>query len=109
MKIKKFENLNNIPELRKVEKKVIIIDSEDFDNWVNSIYEFLNYEFVAEQEASNDSCYKFNADKLRYDFDDFIQFKNGIVPRYLRPSKLFNYLVEDGYLEPGTYIVEVSW
>lgn len=110
-KIKKFENMGYDSELKMVKREAYFLDYNDLDIWINKIYPFLNFDFTADCEANNHSCYKFEAKKLKYDFDiiDYREFKKGVRPRFFNVHKLFDYLVEDGYLEPATYIVEVYW
>jgi hypothetical protein len=110
--IKRFENMDNNPELKMETKEVHLIDYNDFDDYINKIYPFLkNFEFVADHEANNYSCYKFEANKLKFDFDikDYEIFKTGVKPRWFNVHHLFDYMVEDGYIQPGTYIITVYW
>lgn len=93
--------------LPKTTEKTFYVDYDDFDEFVQQIYDE-SYEFAAIQEAGNDSSHEFGVtgDLDDYDEEDAQGIRNGVVrDNWL----LFNVLCADGYIEPGNYIVRVSW
>lgn len=98
------------PVLRKAERMFFVVDYNDFDRFVQQVYGDRNYEFCAVQEANNDSYYRFNVTGRVPDYNqrDAQRIRDGHIDTY-RNHLLFNVLCQDGYIEPGTYLVEVSW
>jgi hypothetical protein len=98
----------NNPKLKYVKQNVFIVDSNDFDVFVNEIYGG-NYEFVADHEANNYSSYQFDVPNMAMLYgDDAKEIRSG---KY-RPNnthKLFKVLHEDGFIESGKYIIKVYW
>lgn len=88
-------------------KKITYIemDYHEFDELVKEKYG-IETEFVANQEANNDSEYSFNVDGKLSDYqrEDWeeknFQYGNGL---------LLNKLCEDGHIEPGKYLITVCW
>ncbi len=96
-------------------KTVHFVDYGDLQDEVKKRYDIDDYEFVAVQECGNDCEFEFKVDKALTDFeknwdlpaiekmktDKYVEtFNNGLV---------FKALCLDGFIEPGTYIVRVSW
>lgn len=94
------------------------IDYTEFDELVNSTYGITEYEFVAVQECDNDSDHRFEVkEKLvldpnhaldKYDIEQLELIKADKAPLYSN-HVIFQDLVNRGILEPGIYLVEVSW
>jgi len=63
---------------------------------------------VANQEANNDSIYRFNAtgEIEDYDKEGAEEIRNGHIENN---DLLFDVLCADGYIEPGEYLVDVCW
>ncbi len=114
--IKKFNEMSeNLalpkkPTLKVTERKVSFVDYNDFDRFVREVYGATGYDFVAVQEGQNDSEYEFNPTGRidGYDNTKAENIRNGEIDTY-NNNLLFNCLVADGYIEPGTYIVKVIW
>lgn len=95
-------------KLKKKKQSVFIVESDDFDKFVKSIYGG-NYEFVAYQEAQNYSCYKFEAPNMNMPWPkDDENVRKGKYKVH-DTHRLFRCLFEDGHIEEGTYIINVSW
>ena len=90
-----------------------VMDYNEFDKLVNKNLPQAKrkYEFITEHEANNDSCYIFSANKEECEKDFFKKYD---LPEILKGQlnnthALFNYLCSLGILEPGDYLIEVSW
>jgi hypothetical protein len=87
-----------------------VINSDDFDEFVKSKYGG-NFEFVAEQEANNNSHYKFEVPCQylnSWDIPRIAEIRKGKYPAYF-VNLVFQCLYEDGFLPEGKYTVECSW
>lgn len=94
-------------KLKTKKQTVHIVESDDFDKFVNNIYGG-NYEFVADHEAQNYSCYKFEAPNMNMPWEkDDANIRKGIYKG--DTHRLFRCLYEDGHIEKGTYIIKVFW
>ncbi len=85
-----------------------IVDSNDFDRFVNKIYGG-DYEFVAYHEAENYTCYKFEVPNMNMPWavsDDAV--RKGVYSTR-DTHRLFRCLYEDGHLPKGIYFINVSW
>lgn len=96
-------------ELKSRKETLTIIDSNDFDRFVESKYGG-SFEFVAIHEANNDSRYKFSAPNMNMDFGGKSEaaIRQGKYPVYCTHA-LFNVLLKDGFIEAGEYEIVVSW
>jgi hypothetical protein len=90
------------------EEKVKIIDSQQFNQFVNSIYGG-NFEFEAIEESNNDSSYKFSISKGDYLYAESAEkIRSGKYSNFSTRNVLLS-LLEDGHIEEGTYIIDVCW
>lgn len=115
--IKKFEKFEDKPTLKCEIETVYTVDYRDLEEFVKNIYGG-DYEFVAVQECSNDTDHKFTVDgkmclssseKLNeYKRKDAEKIRSGQYPNYCN-NLLLDCLVVDGYIQPGTYLIQVSW
>lgn len=103
-------------QLRKEEKKIIKVHDDALDNFVRRIYNIRNqhgqyYSFVEVQECGNDSSHEFRVDGQISDYHlpNANQLRQGNMPRYYSNSLILNMLCADGYIEPGDYLISVSW
>ena len=95
-----------------MERKVYITctDSE-IDALVRKAFGSTEYEFRCDQECSNDSHYIFDVkmgpldEDEQEDLDTFIATGNGA---WLTRT-IFKHLCNKGIMEPGEYLVNVSW
>lgn len=90
-----------------------VIDRIVFENYGHSEGEFVMpyYEFVVNGECSNDSCLQFSVtgEIGKYTKNDAAKFRQDGKPRDLSNGDVLNILCQDGWLEPGEYLVEVCW
>lgn len=99
------------------------VDYSDFEQFVNDHYPFKTakdrdgYSFVAIEEGSNDSEYTFEVDpedylqsysNTKYDKEKLTKIRNGNIGTF-ENHYLFRILYEDGLIEPGNYLITVSW
>jgi hypothetical protein len=96
-------------ELKSQKQTLIVIESDDFDRFVESKYGG-SFEFVAIHEANNDSRYKFSAPNCNMDFGGKTEtaIRSGKYPTYCTHA-LFNVLLKDGFITAGEYEIVVSW
>ncbi len=85
------------------------VDCYELDEFVQKLYD-PDYLFVVQQEASNDSVYKFEADgKIdSWDEENAAKIRQGKICGWGNAT-LFNVLVADGHIPAGTYFVKVCW
>ena len=97
-------------ELKTTVKTKTIIDSDDFNEFVKSKYGG-DFEFVAEQEANNDTHYTFEVPNKYINTWDVPVMENIRKGKYktFYVHLVFQCLFEDGFIPAGTYDVEVSW
>lgn len=102
----------------KVNKKVIFeVYYNDLDRAITQFlkskdgnFTFLDgsrYESVSENEWSNDSCYNFNVTGQLSDSNRKI-IEEGIFDG-LSTRLILDWMCEQGEIEPGEYIIRVSW
>jgi hypothetical protein len=100
-------------------KTVIEIGYHEFEEIVAKAYGLRpgEYEFVFTQECGNDSSHEFEQEVEpfdpnnvldKYDLEKLAKIKSGDIPQYTNHI-IFRDLVNRGILEPGAYIVQVSW
>lgn len=97
---------------------VTTIEYGELEDLVKKTYGIKDYEFVAVEECGNDSSHRFTPTEKKeldpnnvldkYDLETLEKIKAGNVPNYSN-HVIFQDLVNCGVLEPGVYIVEVSW
>lgn len=95
----------------------IHLDSYQFDRLVEDTYG-TDPEFVAAQEANNNSSYEFDYSKYPEESYDYIvddkeriqsEIRSGVYPRYGAVGKIITTLIDDGVIPPANYIIKVSW
>lgn len=95
----------------KVEKKTYLkISYRDFDSFVESVYG-RPFSVTGSEEMSNDSIYSFNGiDGVIKDYDeeDLKLFLADEKDSYMA-RLLLNDLVRKKLIEPGDYVISVSW
>ena len=81
-----------------------------FERIVNDIYG-VNYEFVADQEAHNDTSYEYDVHKRK-----FSEWENNSLDKFKKEGKysymagtILDDLCDKGVIEEGHYIIRVSW
>ena len=95
-----------------IEKETVFkIDYDHVTDMVFSLYGLENYCFIAAQECGNDTTHEFQVTgKLdEWSAKEAAKIRAGKPAKYLSNDTLMNMLCEDGYLEPGTYLVKVCW
>jgi hypothetical protein len=99
---------------------VITMDYGELDEMVTKTYNFRrgDYEFIVVEECGNDSSHRFSVEKTKvldptnaldkWDLEKLEKIKTGNVPSSSN-HVIMQDLVNRGVLEPGIYIIEVSW
>jgi len=95
-------------ELKSRKVTATIIDSDDFDRFVESKYGG-SFEIVAIQELNNNQRWSFEVpNKAMFFGDDAQKIRSGKYPLYCT-HKVVQCLFEDGFLEAGEYEIDASW
>ena len=94
-------------ELKSEKKTVFKLGYSNFERFVNSIYGG-NYEIQPDICCDNDSTHEFDAPDIHADKDLVLEVKKGNYPSYCTEA-VFQALHEDGHIETGEYLVEVSY
>lgn len=70
-----------------------------------------SYAFAVVEECRNDTIHEFVVDGILDDYaeEHAARFREIGDPGYLMNGDILNILCQDGWLEPGTYLVEVCW
>ena len=88
------------------------IDYHELEEFVKKVYpEIKDYDFPCVEECSNDSSHSFTVDGTMDDYTkrEMQEIKeSGVVGTY-RNRAIMSSLCHDGFIKPGTYIVEVCW
>jgi hypothetical protein len=102
--VKAYEYSRQTIEHFKISWKVI----EDI---VRTYYNDRQYSFVAVEECGNDTCHEFFVTGRVVDYQAAAveRFRSGEGYGALSNYDIFDVLCQDGFLDPGTYIVEVCW
>jgi hypothetical protein len=95
--------------MKSVTKTVIKVNYFDLEEEVFAVFG-QRYEFVADQECGNDSDHTFSVDGSvdKYEQAKLEEFRATGRSRYLADA-LLNDLCRQGRIEPGSYIIHVSW
>lgn len=100
------------PVLKHTKKTVVQVTSDDIDKFVNAVFAYelklTNYECVAWEEYSNDTAYKKNV-SAKPGFDEYATKYS--IERKQWPSlqALLDVACGRGLIEPGEYLISVSW
>lgn len=91
-------------------------DDHDFDMWVKQQFpQAADFEFAPTVESGNDQSFEYRVDTYHQDrwsdydrkrWEDFMQ--NGKVT-YAIPRMILEWMVSEGQLQAGLYIIRVSW
>lgn len=96
-------------------KAIIQVEYHEFEDFVKEKYpELSEYEFPCVQEANNDSSYTFTVYNDKRELRDYEskQWQEFLLKKGTKPYMnhlLFKKLYLDGYIEPGEYLIHVSW
>ncbi len=83
----------------------------DFYGHSDDKFKLPHFEMVGNGSWCNDSSHQFNVEPKvdSYAKKDAEKFRKDGKPRGLCNAEVMNILCEDGWLEPGNYLVEVCW
>jgi hypothetical protein len=95
----------------KCQKKTVIeVDYGDLDRFIQEVYGH-EYEIVADQELGNDCCKSVTVKKEKlnqWEQADLDMFISTGIYRYMLHTILSDLCNRD-LLEPGEYVIEISW
>lgn len=98
------------PKLKCTVETVTLVDYNDFQQFVRKVYPPLKkWEYVCAMECGNDTSHQFTVRPgARVDEKEWVE---GVTeyPVEMSPYSVFDKLAEDGHIQPGKYIVKVSW
>ena len=108
-----------VKPLECVERKYICVEAGDLDRLVKEVYGH-EFETVADVEAYNGFRKEFmdigeHGDKLdcdelnEYQERDLEEFKKVGMKKGFMTRTLLNDLCRRGYIEPGNYLIDISW
>ncbi len=88
-----------------------VVEYFEFDDAVRDFFDKPEYEFVAEEEASNYASYVYDADGEPEGEWEKKRFDEWMAGGYLAPSPrlLLNRMVAAGKIPAGKYLVKVFW
>ncbi len=95
-------------KLKKIE--VGVVEYSDLDDFINHHFPDIGFEFIPDEEMSNDSMKRINVDGILEDYQEE-NMEREIKERntsYMT-SHLLNKLCKDGLLKKGIYIIDVCW
>ena len=110
---KKHLNQSSFPffmsELRAKKKEYTVVEFGDLERFISQEYGHL-FEFAVDQESGNDTYYAFSVERELDDYErKYIQeFEKTGTGVYLARA-LLNDLCIKGKIEPGEYLIRVSW
>lgn len=99
-----------LPKLVMNKITKIEIDSDDYNSFISGIYGG-DCEFVAIEEANNNSSYSYsvpNEHPMEMHEEDKADIRKGIYKNYTT-QRQFECLFEDGFIEAGEYTIVCSW
>lgn len=98
-------------KLKHTKKIIFKVNYKDLEKFVSEIYDLYDYSFAAVEECGNDSTHEFNIDgKIDdYDTDDIENILNSKSVNTYQNDLVLNLLCRGGHIEPGTYLISVSW
>lgn len=110
-----LERAKQFPLEMRDKKGTKRIDYGDLERWINDVFG-KDFCFVSTVECGNDTDHDFEDLGMHPDWLDESEMKeimdwlygSGKAPRY-SAQNLMEYLVRDGFLAAGDYIVRVSW
>jgi len=104
--------MSDKPILRCKTETVINVDMYDLESFIKEVTG-RTYEIQAGEEWGNDSEHRFKIDgKMQtWQADDWASFKAGTMKRSatLKLRAYLEGLCADGHIQPGTYIISVSY
>jgi hypothetical protein len=88
------------------------VDSNDLDTFVNKVYGVNSYECVAMEEWSNDTKHQVRVTSKepldKWAAEKIQEIKAGRCPSWSIQAVMQD-LVNEGHIQPGIYLINVSW
>ena len=107
--------MSNLPELKAERKTYYLVDYKDFENWVKERTGH-EYNVAAVVECANDSIHRASVDPNYYRDSKYDQT---VVQKFLdtgkygyydpEPGILMSHFAVLGEIEPGEYLIDISW
>jgi hypothetical protein len=98
--------------IAKFQKSVVFkADYNDIERLIEDHFGFNEYNIACEEEVGNDTSldYDLDGELDEWDHKDIAAMLATKRPKQWRTRTLLNYLVSEKVLEPGQYIIRVSW
>jgi len=96
--------------MKSESRTIFEVDYHELEREVKEAFG-VDWNFAAAQEANNDTMNEFSVDGTLYDYEreEIAAFIDGTHDGDYLASALMNELCRLGRIEPGTYMVRVSW
>lgn len=107
----------NKPVLEVKKKTVIEVEYHNFEQFIIAVYnipaqKYYTWSVVADQEAGNNSVLSFDVSKKEpldeFDQADIEKFTGSGQGQYMTQNLLQD-LVNQDLIEPGEYLIDISW
>lgn len=97
--------------LKCKKETVFSVEYYDLDKFIKDEFGFDEFEVVAIEELNNDSVKSIivNGNLYEWDEKDIKNILESKEPKMYRTGLLMNYLCKIGKIQPGKYIIKVSW
>lgn len=98
-------------KLKHTKETIIRVEYYDLEEFASKIYGLQEYNFAAVEECGNDSSHSFDVDGNLddYDVEEAEKIKNEHTVDSYQNYILLNLLCKEGHIEPGNYLINVSW
>jgi hypothetical protein len=99
------------PKLKTIIETVIKVDYDDLNNFIQEVTGQKDYNCVESEEWSNDSQHRYQIiDSMDpYHLEKWKNFKAGKGPHAYMLYTILDGLCKDKHIQPGIYIITVSW
>jgi hypothetical protein len=99
-----------MPILKCKTETVNLVEVDDLERFIKEATGH-TYEIVPNEEWGNDEQHRIEVDGDLLDFhqENWDAFKSTGYQHQYRLQSIMNGLCADGHLQPGTYVVNVSW
>lgn len=91
------------------QKTFYVLTSDELDELINDNFPHLNYEFVADREASNGARYMYNVRESEEDDSRIEEIYNGVDVESVYLDEYLEILAKKRVIKTGDYLIEVSW
>lgn len=98
--------------MRTIKKVVFEVNYGDLERAIQEHFDFIEYSICAAEEVGNDSALTFNIDAKpldEWELKDLEEMKKSNGNKGWRTHLLMQAMCIDGVIEPGEYLIQISW